>query len=210
MFTQTSLAFSVFCSISVHFESSQQGCPEAVSVVYPQVSLPDNALQIKSEVQLGSSCNYSVTIVLSNEAGKTNSTPFSISELYSQHTVNNISHIIGTTVIMVDIQQLNGGVAVRCIFQHTLSQICYVQLVGSASGGFHEGICLQGERQASHMFTGLVSSTYTVLVYGLRRDEASCSLYGDPDYITIVDVAQPTSVTPHPSITHRTSMSCVY
>ena len=102
-------------------------------------------------------------------------------------------------MIMVDIQQLTGGVALRCIFQHTLSQTCYVQLVGSASGGFHEGACLQGEREASHMFTGLVSGTYAVLVYGQRRDEASCSLYGDPDYITVVSIAhdQPTSVFNH-------------
>ena len=81
MFTQTSLAFSVFCSISIHFESNQQGCPEAVSMLYPQESLPDNVLQIESEVQLGNSCNYSVTIVLRDEAGKSNSTPISISEL---------------------------------------------------------------------------------------------------------------------------------
>ena len=43
-----------------------------------------------------------------------------------------------------------------CIFQHTLSQICYVQLVDSASGGFHEGAYLHGEGKASHIFTGLV------------------------------------------------------
>ena len=42
-------------------------------------------------------------------------------------------------------------------------------------------------RPCSHMFTDLVSGTYTVLVYGLsNRDEALCSLtHSDPDYIML-------------------------
>ena len=117
------------------------------------------------------------------------------------------SHV-GTTVILVNVHQWNDGVDVSCIFRHTLSDKCYVQLVSGVMGGFHKGEYLEGEEEASHSFTGLVSGTYTVLVFGLEREETSCSPPDDPDYITVVSVSalQQTSVTSVPVITHEPSM----
>ena len=67
----------------------------------------------------------------------------------------------------MNVQQFSGGIHVRCIFQHTLSEKCYVQLVSDIMNGFNDREYLEGENKASHMFTDLVSGTYTVLVYGL-------------------------------------------
>ena len=110
--------------------------------------------------------------------------------------------IIGTTLISVNVNQANDGVDILCSFQHTLAKSCYVQLV---SDMFHEGQYLEGEGEASHSFTGLNSGTYTVLVYGLGREETSCSPPHDPDYVTVVSVTanQHISVASVPMITHE-------
>ena len=102
----------------------------------------------------------------------------------------------------MNIHQANDGVDVLCSFQHTLAKSCYVQLV---SGTFHEGQHLEGEGGASHSFTDLMSGTYTVLVYGLGREETSCSPPHDPDYVTVVSVtaSQHASVTSVPVMTHE-------
>ena len=111
-------------------------------------------------------------------------------------------------MILVNVHQWNDGVDVSCIFQHTLSDKCYVQLVSCVMGGFHEGEYLEGEEEASHSFTDLVSGTYTVLVYGLEREKISCSPPDDPDYITVVSMSalQQTSLTSVPVITQEPSM----
>ena len=115
---------------------------------------------------------------------------------------------IGTTIIIVDVQQLTRGIHIKCKFQYTLSNKCYVQLVSEVMDGYYERVYLEGEREASHNFTELVSGVYTILVYGQRREGLSFQLPGDPDYITIARVAtvQPTSVTSQPSMTHNPSM----
>ena len=107
-------------------------------------------------------------------------------------------------MLTVEVEELEGEVVVRCVFTHTLSERCYVQLVSSkVEGGFHEGRCVEGEGEGVHRFLGLLPATYTVLVYGLvaaEREENSCSPAArDPDYITVVAVHgfQPTSATIH-------------
>ena len=105
----------------------------------------------------------------------------------------------------MDVQELEGVVVVRCVFRHTLSKRCYVQLVSGVEGGFYEGGCVEGEGEASLRFPGLSPATYTVLVYGL---EISCSYGGGtPDYITVVTVSGPcpTSVTIHSPFTDETT-----
>ena len=107
-------------------------------------------------------------------------------------------------MISAYVHQWNDGIHVLCVFQHTLSDKCYVQLVSTIMGGFHEGEYLEGEEEASYSFTNLASGTYTVLVYGLKR-EVSCLPPHDPDYITVVSVntsQQQTPVTSFPTSTH--------
>ena len=94
---------------------------------------------------------------------------------------------IGTTVIVANVHQWNDEVTVLCVFQHTLSKMCYVQLVSDVMRGFYKRVYIEGEEEASHTFTGLMSGTYTVLVYGLERGEATCSP-PEPDYVTVVYV----------------------
>ena len=70
----------------------------------------------------------------------------------------------------MDVQELNQKrrLDIRCTFQYTLSEKCYVQLVSDVMDGYHEGVYLEGETEASHNFTGLLSGTYVILVHGLR------------------------------------------
>ena len=94
-------------------------------------------------------------------------------------------------------EEVEREVVVRCVFRHTLSERCYVQLVSSeVKGGFHQGGCVEGE--GVHRFSGLLPASYTVLVYGLaaaEREEDSCSpTAGHPDYISVATVYGP-----HPS-----------
>ena len=114
----------------------------------------------------------------------------------------------GTTVILVTVHQWTNQVIVSCTFQHTLSDKCYVQVVSDIMNGFHEGEYLEGEEDASHSFTGLVPGTYSILVYGVGREEVSCSLHRDPDYITVVNVntTEHAAVTTVPVITPEPSM----
>ena len=95
--------------------------------------------------------------------------------------------------------------------------MCYIQLVSDVMSGFHAGQYLEGEGEASHRFTGLMSGTYTVLVYAVRRGETSCSPPHDPDYVTVASVTagQHTPVTSiHvPVITHTPGVyihNCIY
>ena len=110
---------------------------------------------------------------------------------------------IGTRVVDVDVDMVTGGVVVRCGFQDTLSVKCFVQLVSGVHGGHYEGECLEGGREASHVFTGLMPSTYTVLVYGLDSQEPSCLPSARHDYITVITVNNTstvsTPVTPKPN-----------
>ena len=98
-------------------------------------------------------------------------------------------------MLIVEVGELEGEVVVRCVFRHTLSQRCYVQLVSSeVEGGFQEGGCVEGEGEGVHRFPGLLPATYTVLVYGLAvgGGEGSCSpTLGDPDFITVATVHRP-------------------
>ena len=107
----------------------------------------------------------------------------------------------------MDVQELNQkrGLDIRCTFQYTLSEKCYVQLVSDVMDGYHEGVYLEGETEASHNFTGLLSGTYVILVYGLRGDSTACPPLGGPDYITVANVttSELTSNTPLPSVTHK-------
>ena len=111
----------------------------------------------------------------------------------------------------MEIHQWTDEVYVSCIFPHTLSDMCYVQLVSDIMNGFHEAEYLEGEEEASHRFTGLVPGTYTVLVYGLGKEEVSCLLPRDPDYITVVNVitTKHASVTSAPVITPELS-TCIH
>ena len=98
-------------------------------------------------------------------------------------------------------------VVVRCVYRHTLSERCYVQLVSSeVEGGFYHGGCVEGEGEGVHRFSGLLPASYTVLVYGLtatEREEDSCSpTAGDPDYISVATVYGPQSI----SVVKTTSM----
>ena len=91
------------------------------------------------------------------------------------------------------VEVLEREIVVRCLFRHTLSERCYVQLVSSeVEGGFLQGGCVEGEGEGVQRFPGLLPASYTVLVYGLAAaegDEDSCSpAAGDPDYISVVTV----------------------
>ena len=114
----------------------------------------------------------------------------------------------GTRVVDVDVEVVRGGVVVRCGFQDTLSDKCFVQLVSGAHGGYYEGECLEGGREASHVFTGLMSATYTVLVYGLDSQESSCLPSAHHNYITVITVMNGTQTPPMtllPTVTLHTS-----
>ena len=107
----------------------------------------------------------------------------------------------GTRVLIVEVEEMEREVVVRCVFRHTLSERCYVQLVSSeVERGFHQGGCVEGEGEGVHRFSGLLPASYTVLVYGLaaaEKEEDSCSpTAGDPDYISVATVIglQSTSV----------------
>ena len=111
-------------------------------------------------------------------------------------------------MIDVDVELEAGGVAVRCGFQDTLSVRCYVQLVSGDHGGYHEGECLEGGREAGHVFTDLEAGTYTVLVYGLDSRQPSCLPSDHHDYIAVITVtsgAQTSSSEMSPSLTPQTS-----
>ena len=113
-------------------------------------------------------------------------------------------------MISAYVHQWNDGIHVLCVFQHTLSDKCYVQLVSTIVGGFHEGEYLEGEEEASYRFTDLASGTYAVLVYGLEREEMFCSLPHDPNYITVISLSnsqQLTPVTSFPTNTHDNEQS---
>ena len=100
----------------------------------------------------------------------------------------------------------DGGVVVRCVFRHTLSQRCYVQLV---SGGLYQAVCVEGEGEGSHRFTDLSATTYSVLVYGVTGDEPCPAISRDPDYITAISLSLPSSTTPvtsPPTVTNDTGM----
>ena len=114
---------------------------------------------------------------------------------------------VGTTVVDVDVEVMRLGVVVRCGFQYTLSEKCYVQLVSSIHGGYHEGECLEGGKDASNVFTGLMSGTYVVLVYGLGSQETRCLPSGHQDYITTININKPTLET---SITYQKGMLSMY
>ena len=51
-------------------------------------------------------------------------------------------------MVDVDVEVVRGGVVVRCGFQDTLSEKCFVS---GAHGGSYEGDCLEGGREASHL-----------------------------------------------------------
>ena len=113
-------------------------------------------------------------------------------------------------MVGVAVQEMEGEVVVRCVFRHTLSERCYVQLVSSEmEEGFNQGGCVEGEGEGEgvHRFSGLLPASYTVLVYGLaaaEREEDSCSpTAGGPDYISVATVSGPhsSSSTSQPSLT---------
>ena len=79
-------------------------------------------------------------------------------------------------------------------------------IVTDALSGFHEGEYLEGEERASHSFTGVLPGTYTVLIYGLDREEVSFSPPDGPDYVTVVSVSGPQE-TPVPSEIPTPSMN---
>ena len=111
----------------------------------------------------------------------------------------------GTRVIDVDVEQVTGGVIiVKCMFHHTLLVKCYIQLVSDVLGGYYEGVCLEGEGEASHIFNDLVSGTYTVLVYGLDTQHPYCLPSGYHDYITVINNTDITTMTSDPTIIHQT------
>ncbi|CAI8051925.1 hypothetical protein GBAR_LOCUS28408 [Geodia barretti] len=134
--------------------STQEQCPSVVSVVSPELT-PGDIWLIQSEVVLKRDCNYTVHVASPSEA-------LDSSRIFS----------INTRVVRVEVGELEGEVVVRCVFRHTLSQRCYVQLVSSeVEGGFQEGGCVEGEGEGVHRFPGLLPATYTVLVYGLVAGE---------------------------------------
>ena len=114
-------------------------------------------------------------------------------------------------MISVEVWEEGGEVVVRCVFRHTLSERCYVQLVSGERGGFYQGGCVEDENEGSHRFTGLHSpTTYTVLVYGLPRVAETCSPSGgDPDYITVITLSGPNPTT-DPSVTDDTTSMHTY
>ena len=202
----------------MYFESNQQHCSNTSSVVTSKAPESGNIWHIESVVQLGDNCNYTINNIVShNEAGETNSTgSLSISRCTATciHVMQNILSLIGTRVILVNVHLGEDGVDVLCSFQHTLAESCYVQLV---SDMFHDGEYLEGSREgeASHSFTGLMSGTYTVLVYGVGRKETSClPLFHDPDYVTVVNVTvsqhSPVTSIHVPVITHEPGTYMLY
>ena len=82
-----------------------------------------------------------------------------------------------------------------------------MQIVTDAVSGFHEGEYLEGEERASHSFTGLCPGTYTVLVYGMDREEVSISPLDGPDYVSVVRVSGPRQ-TPVATEMPMPSMNC--
>ena len=106
----------------------------------------------------------------------------------------------GTRVLTVEVEKIEGEVVVRCVFRHTLSESCYVQLVSSeVEGGFYQGGCVEGEGEGEgvHRFSGLLPASYTVLIYGLvegEKEDDCAPAPGNPDYISVVTVSGP-----HPS-----------
>ena len=123
-------------------------------------------------------------------------------------------HFTGTRVITVEVGEVGREVVVRCVFRHTLSERCHVQLVSEVGGGFHQGGCVEEEEEGegSLRFPSLLPATYTVLVHGLAGEEVYCSPGGGaPDYITVATVGGPhptstTSLTSLPSVTDQTGM----
>ena len=110
----------------------------------------------------------------------------------------------------MNVQHWNDGLNVTCIFSNTLSEKCYVQVVTDAVSGFHEGEYLEGEERASHSFTGLWPGTYTVLVYGMDREEVFILHPSDgPDYVSLVNVGGPQE-TPVATEIPMPSMNCHY
>ncbi|CAI8021838.1 hypothetical protein GBAR_LOCUS12880 [Geodia barretti] len=184
-----------------YYNSDQEKCPGVVSVVFPELISGEEGMvvwQIESQVVLGKDCDYTVSIASHSGAGETNSSG---------------SFSISTRVLIVEVGELEGEVVVRCVFRHTLSQRCYVQLVSSeVEGGFQQGGCVEGEGEGVHRFSGLLPVTYTVLVYGLAvgGGEGSCSpALGDPDFITVATVHGPvtTPVTSQRPFTDETTRS---
>ena len=82
-----------------------------------------------------------------------------------------------------------------------------MQIVTDAVSGFHEGEYLEGEDRASHSFTGLWPGTYTVLVYGMDREEVFISPLDGPDYVSLVSVGGPQE-TPVTTEIPMPSMNC--
>ena len=112
----------------------------------------------------------------------------------------------GTRVLTVEVEEMEREVVVRCVFRHTLSDRCYVQLVThEMERGFYQGGCVEGEGEGVRRFSGLLPASYTVLVYGLtatEREEDSCSPTArDPDYISVATVSGPSFPTSQPSAT---------
>jgi hypothetical protein len=179
--------------LKVYYNSStREQCTSVVSVVSPELT-PGDIWLIQSEVVLERDCNYTVHVTSDSGAHK---------DLDSSGVFS-----INTRVVGVEVSEVEGEVVVRCVFRHTLSQRCYVQLVSSeVEGGFQEGGCVEGEGEGVHRFPGLLPTTYTVLVYGLAAGggEDSCSpAPGDPDYITVATVygPRPSSVNNQPLVT---------
>ena len=120
-------------------------------------------------------------------------------------------------MVGVAVEEVEGEVVVRCVFRHTLSERCYVQLVSSEmEEGFHQGGCVEGEGEGVHRFSGLLPASYTVLVYGLaaaEREEDSCSPTArSPDYISVATVSGPHSSSPtsQPSLTDTMTSSYTF
>ena len=126
--------------------------------------------------------------------------------------VGTFSHCFpGTRVLIVEVEEMEREVVVRCVFRHTLSERCYVQLVSSeVEGGFHQGGCAEGEGEGVHRFSGLLPASYAVLVYGLaaaEREEDSCSpTAGHPDYISVATVSGPHPSSPTSATDNMTSI----
>ena len=123
----------------------------------------------------------------------------------------------GTRVLRVELEEMVRGVVVRCVFRHTLSERCYVQLVSSeVEGGFYQGGCVEGEGEGVHRFSDLFPASYTVLVYGLaaaETEEDSCSPTArNPDYISVATVSgpHPSSPTPQPSVTGQKGKQMIH
>ncbi|CAI8019347.1 hypothetical protein GBAR_LOCUS11635 [Geodia barretti] len=189
------LESAVLCFLdysNMYYSSTQKHCPSAVSVVFPELAPDSGIWLIDSEVALGKDCDYTVHLTSHNEAGGTNSTA----------TLS-----ISTRVLIVEVEEFEGGVLVRCVFRHTLSERCYVQLVSSeVEGGFQVGWCVEGEGEGVHRFSSLLPATYTVLVYGMVAEGGvdTCSpVAGEPDYITVTTVGRPhpSPVATQPSLT---------